>query len=84
MTIRAITQSGTEYIFTQNKDGEFHFMRGITTGKVTKMHRPIEVGTPLEFDFLREGVYGATETFPTYFRSTEVKKIAIFDLIPHE
>ena len=81
MTIRAITKSGTEYLFTQNENGELHFMKGIITGKVTEMRRPIEVGNILEFDFIRDGIYGEPEAFPTYLQSTEIVKITVSDLI---
>ena len=81
MTILATTKSGSEYIFTQNENGELLVMKGIMTGKVTQMHRPIEVGNILEFDFIRDGIYGEPEGNPMYFQSTELVTISVSDLV---
>ena len=78
MTIFATTKSGSHYSFTQNEKGECFVSTGRMSGRIVKLYHPIEMGKKMEFEFIRNGMYGSPdEEEATFNESTEVVKLKV-------
>lgn len=75
MTIKVKTESGAEYIFSQ-ENGKIFFVRDyVTSGEVVKFHQEIELGKTMKMDFIQKDFPGDEEEM--YIESTKVVEIKI-------
>ena len=80
MTIRVETESGSKYILTQ-RNGQWWFMGGFQSGVLTKVKGTIEIGKPLSFDALEEGIYGGLNEDLIFVQTSPIRNIVISSLL---
>ena len=68
------TESGSTYILSE-KDGRTFLMKGLLCGEVVKFYEEVNVGGTLRLDFIKDGLYGKPESFPTYLHSSTITEI---------
>lgn len=68
------TQSGSTYYLSE-RDGRTFLMKGLLIGEVVKFNEEVKVGGVLDIEFLKETLYGTTETLPTWLRTTPITEI---------
>lgn len=76
MTIKVKTESGAEYIFSQENEKTFFVRDYVTSGEVVKFHQEIELGKTMKMDFIQKDFLGDEEEM--YIESTKVVEIKIF------
>ena len=68
------TKGGSSYILF-GKNGRTFLMKGYLFGEVLKFNEEVRVGGSLNVNLLKENIYGRSDSFPTWLRSSTIISI---------